>query len=180
MNPIIYDVAVSIDGYIAGPDSDISAFASGGPVVEEYQDRLQTYSCVIMGRATYEFGYRFGLTAGANPYPHMDCFVFSRTLELAEGSDVQVIRDDAKSVVSDLKAKSTGPIYLCGGGDFAGSLLASGLIDVLRLKRAPAILGSGVPLFGNSGQPGELKCANTKLYDDGYLFQDFELLRAGK
>jgi hypothetical protein len=30
MQPIVYDVAVSIDGFIAGPDSDISRFAEGG------------------------------------------------------------------------------------------------------------------------------------------------------
>lgn len=40
MQSIIYDVAISIDGYISGPDGDISQFASEGPVVEDYMTRL--------------------------------------------------------------------------------------------------------------------------------------------
>lgn len=174
MQPVIYDVAVSIDGYIAGPEGDISAFAEGGPVVEDYQARLNTYSCAIMGRATYEFGYRFGLAPGANPYPHMDCYVFSQTLDAPQDSDIQIVRERAEKTIADLKVQLDGPLYLCGGGQFAGSLLASGLIDVLRLKRAPAILGDGVPLFGTRKSAVKLNCKKTKLYDGGYLFQEFE------
>lgn len=71
MQPIIYDVAVSIDGYISGPGGDISKFAHEGPVVDDYFARLGQYAVAIMGRHTYEFGYRFGLEPGANPYKHM-------------------------------------------------------------------------------------------------------------
>ena len=60
MQPIIYDVAVSIDGYIAGPGGDISAFPASGRLVDDYLERLADYRTVIMGRDTYEFGYRFG------------------------------------------------------------------------------------------------------------------------
>ena len=175
MQFIIYDVAVSIDGYIAGPDGDISAFAESGAVVDDYQARLKTYSCAIMGRATYEFGYQFGLTPGANPYPHMDCYVFSQTFEIPADSDVQIVRNRTKETIADLKAQQGGPVYLCGGSHFAGSLLAWGLIDILRLKRAPAILGGGVPLFGPRKPHVEMHCTETKLYDDGYLFQEFNL-----
>ena len=51
MQPIIHDVAVSIDGFISGPGGDISRFAQGGPVVEDYSARLATYAVAIMGRA---------------------------------------------------------------------------------------------------------------------------------
>ena len=175
MHPLIYDVAVSIDGYIDGPDGDISAFAQDGPVVEDYQKRMATYACAVMGRATYEFGYRFGLAPGQNPYPHMDTYVFSKTLAVPADSNLKVIRDDAHAVIADLKTQQAGPIYLCGGGQFAGSLLALDLIDIVRLKRAPIILGGGTPLFGGSGRPAKMTSSETKLYDGGYLFQEFVL-----
>ncbi len=175
MRPIIYDVAVSIDGFIAGPGGDISAFAQDGPVVEDYQARLKTYSCAIMGRATYEFGYRFGSTPGANPYPHMDCFVFSQKLDVPQDSDVQIVRERAEETIADLKVQQGGPIYLCGGGQFAGSLLACGMIDVFCLKRAPAILGGGTSLFAGQKPTVEMHCTETELYEDGYLFQEFNL-----
>lgn len=177
MASIIYDVAVSIDGYIAGPNGDISAFADSGAVVEDYRNRLSTYSCAIMGRATYEFGYEFGMSPGENPYPDMDCFVFSRTIEIPANSDVRAVRESSEEIVASLKAKYKDPIYLCGGGRFAAALLTSGLIDILRLKRAPAILGGGVPLFETAQKGLQMTCTDTKLYDDGYLFQEFALLQ---
>jgi len=67
LQPLIYDVAVSIDGYIAGPGGDIAGFAFEGPVVEDYAARLKTYGTAIMGRGTYEFGYRYGMEPGQNP-----------------------------------------------------------------------------------------------------------------
>ncbi|MEM9360868.1 MAG: deaminase, partial [Pseudomonadota bacterium] len=71
MQPIVYDIAISLDGFIAGPGGDISQFDSGGPVVRDYEERLQAYAAAIMGRQTYEFGYQYGLRPGQNPYPHM-------------------------------------------------------------------------------------------------------------
>lgn len=123
MQPIIYDVAVSIDGFIAGRDGDISGFAESGPVVDDYLARLETYACAIMGRATYEFGYRFGVKPGDNPYPHMDCHVLSQTLTLPAGSSVELVREPAVDRARRLKTLSSGPIYLCGGGRLAGSLM---------------------------------------------------------
>ena len=175
MQPIIYDVAVSADGFIAGPSADISRFAHHGPVVDDYMARLATYACAIMGRATYEFGYGFGLKPGANPYPHMTCVVFSRTLTLPAETEVEIVRDAPAARIDHLKRTSPGPIYLCGGGQFAGWLLSQGLIDRLRLKRAPIFLGDGTPLFGDRAEPVDATVGTSKLYDGGYLFQEFDL-----
>ncbi|WP_298814774.1 dihydrofolate reductase family protein [uncultured Roseibium sp.] len=175
MQPIIYDVAVSVDGFIAGADDDITKFAHEGPVVEDYFERLSTYAIAVMGRNTYEFGYRFGLEPGANPYQNMRTYVFSRSLELPEESDVEVVGIDELPKIKELKAKAPGPIYLCGGGEFAGHLLSNRLIDTLRLKRAPILLGSGVKLFGCVGDGCEMVNTTTRTYDGGYLFQEFQV-----
>ncbi|MBD0778915.1 dihydrofolate reductase family protein [Maribacter sp. ANRC-HE7] len=50
-----------------------------------------------------------------------------------------IINDDIRKFVS-----------LCGGGQFAGWLLDPGLIDILKLKMIPIILGDGISLFGNA------------------------------
>ena len=175
MPSIIYDVAVSIDGYINGPGGDISAFAQDGPVVDDYLKRLSSYTCAIMGRATYEFGYRFGLQPGENPYPHMDTYVFSNSMSLPDDSNINVIGKNSDAALSELKAQRDGSIYLCGGGAFAGSLLASGLIDIVRLKRAPVFLGGGTKLFGDNAGSVPMTCVESKLYEGGYLFQEFRL-----
>lgn len=175
MHTIIYDVAVSLDGFISGPSGDISKFAHEGPVVDDYCDRLAGYATAIMGGTTYEFGYRFGLKAGQNPYATMETIVFSDTLKCPDDSDIVVKQSRAKEDFHRLKQSSKGPIYLCGGGVFAGWLLCHGLIDRIILKRAPIILGGGVRLFGETSGTGPVTRVATRTYDNGYLLEEFVL-----
>ncbi|MEM6324884.1 MAG: dihydrofolate reductase family protein [Pseudomonadota bacterium] len=174
MHPIIYDVAVSLDGFIAGVSGDISQFAHEGPVVDDYVKRLETYKTAVMGRKTYEFGYSFGLKPGQNPYPHMKTVVFSDTLAAPEEAEISVFRRPTPGEILTLARDSGGPVYLCGGGDFAGWMLEKGLINRLNLKRAPCVLGSGTPLFGACARPISLSRIRTKTYENGYLLEEFE------
>jgi dihydrofolate reductase len=177
MHPVIYDVAVSLDGYISGPEGDISGFAHEGPVVEDYVARLAGYATAIMGRGTYEFGYRFGMEPGQNPYTHMRTHVFSERLELPEKRSVTLHRGAGRAQVVEVIRGSAGPVYLCGGGAFAGALLGWGLIDRLRVKRAPVVLGGGTRLFGESPVRPDLRLVSQTTYDGGYLCQEFEIIR---
>lgn len=177
MQPLIYDVAVSIDGFISGASvngiPDVSRFPHDGLIVDDYKERLSSYATALMGRATYEFGYAFGLQVGANPYPNMKSFVISKSIDLPMDADVGVIRSDPTAAVQSLKDQSKGPIYLCGGGILAGSLLRTGLIDRLRLKRAPILLGQGTPLFTGVSEPVSLKLTSEKRYENGALYQEY-------
>ncbi|OWU84129.1 hypothetical protein ATO6_13780 [Oceanicola sp. 22II-s10i] len=150
MRDIIYDVAVSADGYICAPGGDTSAFPFEGDHVDAYLARMQGYATAIMGRASYEAGYAFGMTPGANPYPWMDTHVVSETLDLPASGEVRRI---ALTDVAALKESDGAPIYLCGGGRLAGALLKAGLIDRVILKCAPILLGGGVPVFGGIPLP---------------------------
>lgn len=176
MHPIIYDVAVSIDGYISGVGGDVSGFAHEGAVVDDYLARLKGYHCALIGRASYEFGYGFGLKPGMNPYPHMRSIVVSSTLELPKQSAVELWRSLEPQDIADLKQNVQGPIYLCGGGQLAAKLLAFEQIDILRLKRAPIILGGGTRLFAGDALPAQgMTLQSEKSYGDGTLFQEFHL-----
>ena len=171
MHPIIYDVAVSLDGFIAEASGDVSKFTFEGPVVDDYQHRMAAYRTAIMGRLAYEFAYQFGLQPGQNPYKHMRTIVFSKTLECPLNREIEVCPDIDMATVEDLKATAKGPIYLCGGGTFAGALLKMGAIDVVRLKRTPIVLGGGVNLFGKTCDTARLRCREVKLYDSGHVLE---------
>lgn len=175
MQPIIYDVAVSIDGFIAGAGGDVSLFAHDGPVVKDYQQRLATYSIALMGRNTYEFGYRFGMKPGVNPYPSMTTYVMSNSINLPKDREVTLIPSGVEEDVRRLKNDAGGPIYLCGGGELAGWLLGLHLIDRIVVKRAPIFLGQGTCLFGKVQEPATPKHLQTKAYGDGYILQEFVL-----
>ena len=150
MRKLVYYVATSLDGYIAGPNENIDLFSGEGPLVEKYQQDLQEFDTVVMGRKTYEFGYKFGLPPGQPAYPHMLHYIFSESMTLDNPHEqVKVVKRDL-NVAQQLKEEEGTDIYLCGGGVFAGWLLDNQCIDVLKIKLNPIILGGGTPLFGGS------------------------------
>ncbi|MEO1273533.1 MAG: dihydrofolate reductase family protein [Myxococcota bacterium] len=169
MRSLIYDIAVSIDGFIAGPNHDISTFLYEGEHATDYVARLQHYTTVVMGRSTYTSGYAFGLQPGQRAYPHMEHIIFSRSLELPEERDVQLVREDAVEVVRTLKEQEGGDIYLCGGGELAGHLHRAGLIDRLILKINPITLGAGRPLFGNHPTSMRMHLLDQTLHTNGVI-----------
>ncbi|MBV1868655.1 MAG: dihydrofolate reductase family protein [Marinosulfonomonas sp.] len=175
MRNIIYDVAVSIDGYIAAPGGDPSAFPQTGPHVSDYMERLQTYETVIMGRNTYEFAYQFGLAPGARAYPHMEHHIFSRSINLPQHTDVNQVDDDWLGQIDSLKSAPGSPIYLCGGGLFAGFLLENHRIDRLRLKVAPLLLGDGIKLCAGVKQPVLGNLMSSKHYGNGVSYLEYAL-----
>jgi len=174
MRSIVFDVAVSLDGYIAGPGDDVSMFPAEGDHVTDYLQRLASYETVLMGRRTYEFGYAYGLQPGKRAYPHMDHHLFSRTIDLPADAAVPAVRDDGASAVGRLKPSDGGDIYLCGGGMFAGFLADLGLIDRLVLKLAPVVIGDGVRLFDAISDRLDFHLRSSKKYDSGVVLLEYE------
>jgi dihydrofolate reductase len=175
MNQIVYYVASSIDGFISGKDEDISGFVGEGDGVERYLSDLKDYNTVIMGRKTYEFGYKYGLKPGQLAYPHMDHFIFSETLHFEEKDEkLHVLPIDIKSV-EDIRKNSTTDIYLCGGGQLAGWLLDNEMIDVLKVKLNPLILGAGIKIFGNSTMQCILRLNAVDQYEGGLQIMNYTI-----
>ncbi|WP_298494380.1 dihydrofolate reductase family protein [uncultured Maritimibacter sp.] len=175
MQPLIYDVAVSADGFIADTNGDASRFPHPGQWVDAYLARLATYGTAIMGRATYTFGYDFGMAPGDNPYPMMETHIISDSLKLPIGSVTIHPRAEARDQIRGLKSSADKPLYLCGGGRLAGWALSHGLIDRLRLKRAPIFLGSGVPLFSGAPAPFAATLTDQIAYPEGVIYQEWAL-----
>ncbi len=172
MRDIIYDVAVSLDGYIAAKGGDASAFPHTGDHADAYGERLQTYDTVIMGRKTYEYGYDFGLPPGARAYPEMAHYIFSKSLVLPDNPDVRAVRNNWLGKIDALKADTGGATYLCGGGIFAGFLVQNGRVDLLRLKVAPLVLGSGIKLFEGLTKPIPTQLITSRPYENGVVYQE--------
>ena len=175
MNKIVYYVASSIDGYISGKNEDISGFLSEGNGVQQYIEDLQAFDTVIMGRKTYEFGYKFGLKPGDPPYPHMNHFIFSNSLVLENAKSNVHTRKLDLNEIHEIKAQSNTDVYLCGGGTFANWLLENEQIDVLKLKINPLVLGQGVKLFGDSQKSFQLNLLESKTYEGGMMINSYEV-----
>ncbi len=176
MRKIVYYVATSIDGFISGPNEDISGFMQTGPGVDQYRKDLLDFDTVIMGRKTYEFGYQYGLTPGQPAYPHMRHYIFSSNLRFEQAHEqVEVCPIDVE-IIKNLKAASGTAIYLCGGGQFATWLLEQGLIDEIKIKLNPLILGGGTSLFGPVKRFYQLKLMSQETFAEGLLFLTYRVV----
>jgi len=175
MKKINYYVASSIDGYISGINGDISGFDGKGNGVDKYLEDLKKFETVIMGRNTYEFGYKYGLVPGKPAYPHMDHYIFSETLHFENPDEKVKVKKIDLNEISIIKKKSKTDIYLCGGGIFAGWLLDNQLIDVLTIKVNPLVLGQGVKIFGESTKSFRLNLTGKETYEEGLLINTYEV-----
>ncbi len=167
MRKIIYYVASSLDGYIMGENEDMSVWVQIGNGITQYLQDLQDFDTVLMGRKTYEFGYKFGMKAGNAPYPNLQNCVFSDTLQIADLEPNVLIYPMDITIVQDLKKQAGKDIYLCGGGKLAEWLLAHGQIDILKIKLNPLLLGKGIRLFGDSTTEKMLELLDSNLYENG-------------
>lgn len=169
MRKLIYHVASTLDNYIAREDGTTDGFLEEGAHVSEYIESLQGYDTVIMGRRTYEYGYAFGLQPGARAYPHMRHYIFSKTIHLQNPQGIEIVKEREIERVQQLKQEEGTPIYLCGGGAFAGFLFDHGLIDELILKLNPVVFGSGIKLFGDSVKKAALTVCDAKTYANSVI-----------
>jgi len=175
MRKIVYYVASSLDGFISGPDDDISGFVGAGNGVEKYLSDLAHFDTVIMGRCTYEFGYKFGLQPGQPAYPHMAHFIFSNQLSFDSQDPKVQVRKIGLDEIEKIRTQPGSDIYLCGGGKFAGWLLDHQQIDLLKVKLNPLILGRGVRLFGDSKKNFQLELTETETYDEGLQIMTYRI-----
>jgi len=176
MQKIIYYVASSLDGYIAGKNDDISQFVAQGTGVKKYLSDLASFETVIMGRRTYEFGYQFGLEPRQPAYPHMQHHIFSDSLAFDSKADTVHIEPKSIDRVREIRDQASTDIYLCGGGEFAGWLLDHGLVDQLKIKLNPIVLGEGIPLFGSSRTKANWKLIDQESYEQGLLILSYDLI----
>lgn len=174
MRTLKYYVATSIDGYIAHEDGSFDGFVTDGEPVTDYLASLHTFDAVLMGRKTYEVGLAVGKT---DPYPHLDSYVFSRTMTESPDERVTLVSGDAGAAVEALKNRPGGDIYLCGGAQLAATLLAAHLIDEIILKVNPFVMGSGIPLFSGVVEQTELDLVKSTVYGNGCVWLYYRVKR---
>lgn len=174
MRPVIYHIAVTADGFICRPDGAYDCFPDLADPTADYLARLGTYGVVIMGRGTYEVGLAHGVT---DPYPQLETYVFSATMDASPDPRVTLVREDAVGVVRRLRDGEGAPIYLCGGGVLASHLFAADLVDEVILKVNPVLIGAGRPLAGALSQDVALSLVSSTAYASGVVVSRYRVAR---
>src|SRR3954466_12550795 len=107
-----YQVAVSLDGFIAGPNGEYDWIVPDPAV--DFTALYKEFDTAVMGRKTYELAASQG-NHGA--MPGIDVIAFSRSMPPAIYPGVRIVNDDPREVVAELKRKSGRDIWLFGGGE---------------------------------------------------------------
>jgi dihydrofolate reductase len=145
MSKVILFIAISLDGYIAGPHGEIDwLFHDADYGYTAFFDSVQA---LVMGRKTYELSLSFGEW----PYGDKPAYVFTRQTPPVDAR-VRFVADDAAGLIAELHAQGIQNIWLVGGGALVSTFLHAGLIDEFVISVHPLLLGAGIPLFA-SGIP---------------------------
>lgn len=175
MRRVRYNVAASLDGYIAGPEGEFD-WIPNDPAVD-FAAIFADVDTVLVGRRSWEVARAMG----PSPWPaDTRVYVFSSLLRPQDHPDVIVVNRDAASTVAELRAEpGNGSIWLFGGGELFGSLLAAGQVDALEVTVVPVLLGGGVPLLPAGAPRTWLALRGTRTYPSGMVTLTYDVAPAG-
>ena len=173
MRPVLYRVAASVDGYIAGPRGELDWIVHDPAV--DLAKVYESVDTVLLGRRTYELTRQ----PGAPPWPaDWHVYVFSRTLIPEEHPGVTVVGADPGSRVAALRAASGREIWLFGGGSLFRSLLEAKQVDLVEIGVIPVLLGGGIPLLEAGAPLTGLGLEHVERYPSGLLSLRYRVLTA--
>jgi dihydrofolate reductase len=156
MRQLRYQVAVSLDGFIAGPNGEYDWIVSDPSI--DFGALFKEFDTAVMGRKTYEIVTANG---GDGSMTGLQVVVFSKSLPPKTLKGVRVTKEDAGDVVKALKSQPGRDIWLFGGGALFRSLLDAKLVDTVEVALMPVLLGSGIPLLP-PGAPAKLELVDQK------------------
>lgn len=171
MRKVMYSVAASLDGYIAGPGGEFD-WIPEEPAIDwnAFMDRFDT---TIMGRKTYEITLEAGAEGGPPPLP---TYVFTSTLTETPDAHVTLVSSEPADTVRALKKEPGKTIWLLGGGMLFAHLLAHGLVDQVEVAVVPILLGGGIPLLPESNRRIGLQLQGSQSYPGGITLLTYDVL----
>ncbi len=158
MRCIVYSVAMSLDGFIAGPQGEFDWIVMDPEI--DFDAMTNRFDTLLMGRGTFAAAQAMG-TGGM---PGMKTVVVSSTLRPEDHPDVTIISNQVEAAVERLRAEPGKDVWLFGGGVLFRSLLDAGLVDTVEVAIIPVVIGGGLPMLPPGGKRAKLKLINSKIY----------------
>jgi dihydrofolate reductase len=176
MSKVIYSMALSLDGFVAGPRGDI-AVVPDEELHRFHNQEAREFGAHLYGRRLYEVMSAWETYADENPsapehelefariWKATPKVVFSRTLDKVEGN-ATLAEGDVAETVARLKRETDGDLAL-GGPNLASTFMELGLIDEYRLFVHPVLVGGGTPFFPPLDERVDLHLVETRTFGSG-------------
>lgn len=169
MRQLRYGVAMSLDGFIGGPNGEYDWIVSDPAI--DFVSIFARYDTFLMGRSTYEVASERSKSWDKSGQHWIVC---STTLKQEDHPDVTILTSGVAEAVADLKAQVGKDIWLFGGGVLFRFLLDAGLVDGIDVSVMPVLLGSGVP-FLPQGHRRTLQLDTSKVLPSGILLLSYNI-----
>jgi dihydrofolate reductase len=180
MKKVIFQMSVSLDGYIEGPKHEIDWHLVDDEFIAYAVEMLNASDVLIMGRKTYELMARAWPTdvdndpvikEKMNSTPKL---VFSRTLKKVEWQNSRLASGSIAEEVARLKQAPGDGVLPVGGSELAASFLEQGLMDELHIILTPILLGGGNPVFDGIKTRHSLRLLSTTEFKSGNVVMIYE------
>jgi dihydrofolate reductase len=186
MRKVIVTMWVTLDGFIAGPNNDMSWVRVDEAMGTYENDLVSAADTLLLGRLTYQ--------SFAGAWPHvpdnptasegekeyarklnsMRKIVFSRTLETAEWNNSTLLHEISPDDIVAVKQESGKNIVIYGSASVVQSLMELGLIDEYQLLVHPIVLGSGKRLFRDGSNTTTLRLVEAKPFSSGVVLLSYQ------
>jgi dihydrofolate reductase len=188
MGKIVVSDNVSLDGVVQDPAGD-EGFRVGGWVglikdrpglTKLALDEALGTEALLLGRRSYEwFAARWPSRSGelADRLNSLPKYVVSSTLENPEWNNSTVLKGDVLNEVSRLKHELKGEIVVPASFQLVHTLMEHDLVDELRLKIFPVVLGAGERLFGETSDKKTMRLVDTQTIEGDVIFLTYERVR---
>ncbi len=172
MRRVRYQVACSLDGFIAGPEDDFG-WITPEPSFD-FDELYAQFDTLLMGRRTYEI-----VRAAGEGFRGKEVLVASRTLASDHHPGIEVVRDGLEQRIRELRSQSGGDIWLYGGGELFWQVLDWGLVDTVEPAIIPILLGGGIRLLPSPAVRRRLTLVRHRAYPSGMVLLEYEVQKDG-
>jgi dihydrofolate reductase len=171
MRRLRYQVACSLDGYIAGPNGEIDWIVEEPAI--DFDALFAQFDTLVMGRTTYEEVRAMGFG-----FQDKRVVVLSRTLRPEDHPGVEIVASEVEARVRALKEEvSEKDVWLFGGGQVFGRLLDAGLVDTVEPAIIPVLLGGGTPFLPSPAARTALALRSHRVFPSGIVWLEYDVRR---
>lgn len=179
MRKILVSNMISLDGFFAGVDGDISWHTVDDEFNAYALELLSTIDTILFGKTTYQIFEDFWPRALVDPHTSPDDrkvaqyiqdakkIVFSHTMKDTHWENVSIQPQVNAQFISELKIQNGKDIVIFGSGTLVSQLTQLKLIDEYRFIISPTILGDGKKMFTEVDHPLHLHLTQQRSFKNG-------------
>jgi dihydrofolate reductase len=178
-------VAISVDGCIAGPNNEMDWLISDDEIMKYIDDIAESVDTIIMGRKMVDGFISHWSSRMNNSDDHWNAFakkmiaipkiVFTKTLTKSNWINTEIAKGDLKDEITKLKYQKGKDILVYGGASFDSSLIKEKLIDEFYLLVVPIVFGNGKTIFKELKEIQKLILIESRVFDCGVVLLHYEV-----